>query len=319
MRRIATDALTELLGTFVLLLAVVSAESSGTRWAPLVGAAVLVLLVVLGSGRLGGHFNPAVSLAEAVRGRAGDSERLPGGPRLLTLLVRWTAQAAGGALGALLGHAIARHHPMSQALHGHALLRAGAGELVITFTLVWVVLDVLRRRMPSTSPRSAPRPHRTDEPAGGRVTPADAAIDDGGATRVSGESIRSAETGDDGPDEAGDTTRMVVMAVGLVATVLLLTVGRVSGMALNPAVVLGRGIARLTVWQGLWPWVLVELLAGLLAGLGVRLLDRRPTRGDAAGDADTVDRDAVDGHAIDRGLPGASAAGTDPAGTSRID
>lgn len=241
-RELARHVVIELSGCLVLVLGMVVAESTGTRWAPLVDAGLLALLVGVGNARLGAHLNPAVSLAQWVRGRLSP----------VGLLVRWVSQAGGAALGALAGHALVHRHPMAQALHGRPLLHTGAGELVLTFALVWVVLGVLAQR-----PAEHPMPEN--------------------------------------PMSEGRAHQLVT-TVALLAVVLMLTVGHLSGVALNPAMVLGRGIARLSVWHGQWPLVAVELAAGVAAGLGVRLLERRPERRRTTGPAADDSTEEPTGH-----------------------
>lgn len=139
-RRLAAEAL----GTGLLVAAVVGSGimadrlTADTALALLAntvatGAILVVLITVLGP-LSGAHFNPAVSLVFALR------RELP----LRDLLPYVLAQAAGGAAGALLAHAMFAL-PLVQA---STTVRSGAAqwlsEAVATFGLVLVILLGLR-------------------------------------------------------------------------------------------------------------------------------------------------------------------------------
>jgi aquaporin Z len=124
----------EFIGTFFLLLTISGAVLMGAPLAPVGIAAVLAAMVFAGGHISGAHYNPAVSLAVYVRGRLAARDLLP----------YLAAQLAGGTLGALLGRWVAASGPGAQALElsGRRLLAALAVELVFTFALAFVVLNV---------------------------------------------------------------------------------------------------------------------------------------------------------------------------------
>lgn len=145
-------ALAELIGTALLLAAVVGSGIMGERLAggnvalallanSLATGFALVALIVAFAGRSGAHFNPVVTLAFTAR--AGFSGRLVA-PYL-------AAQFAGALLGALAAHAMF-DLPLLQVSD---TVRTGLGqwwsEVVATFGLVFVVLSCDRHQ-----PWSAP-------------------------------------------------------------------------------------------------------------------------------------------------------------------
>jgi aquaporin Z len=124
---------TELLGTFVFLFTIAAAVLSASPLAPLAIGSVLMVMIYAGGHVSGGHYNPAVTLAALVRGRIG----------LPDAVAYWVVQIVGG----LLGMALARWviHPAqvsTMVLSGHLLGAAFVAELVFTFALCYVVLNV---------------------------------------------------------------------------------------------------------------------------------------------------------------------------------
>ena len=124
---------TELIGTFIFLFTIAAAVLSASPLAPLAIGSVLMVMIYAGGHISGGHYNPAVTLAALVRGRIG----------LLDAVSYWVVQIVGG----LLGMALARWviHPAAvttMALSGHLLAAAFVAELLFTFALCYVVLNV---------------------------------------------------------------------------------------------------------------------------------------------------------------------------------
>ena len=124
---------TELIGTFIFLFTIAAAVLSASSLAPLAIGSVLMVMIYAGGHISGGHYNPAVTLAALVRGRIG----------LRDAVGYWVAQIVGG----LLGMALARWviHPAqvtTLALSGHLLAAAFVAELLFTFALCYVVLNV---------------------------------------------------------------------------------------------------------------------------------------------------------------------------------
>lgn len=119
----------EFIGTFFLVFTVGMAVRSGAALAPLAIGSVLMVMIFAGGHISGGHFNPAVTLAVTVRGKAARSDFLP----------YWVAQFAAGAVAAILvsylfgGRATeAAFHPTTASL---------IVEFLFTFALAWVVLN----------------------------------------------------------------------------------------------------------------------------------------------------------------------------------
>jgi aquaporin Z len=124
--------LTEMIGTFFLVLSFGFAAVSGTSQAPLAIGSMLMVMVYMGGHVSGAHYNPAVTLALHARGKLDTSDVIPyilaqlAGAALASLLVLWVtgrtfAPAPGPGVGAL-----------------PALL----AELVLSFALVLVFLNV---------------------------------------------------------------------------------------------------------------------------------------------------------------------------------
>jgi len=123
----------ELIGTFLFLFTIAASVLSASTWAPLAIGTALMVMIYAGGHISGGHYNPAVTLAALVRGRIG----------LPDAIGYWLAQLAGG----LLAMALARWviHPAqvhTLTLSGHALSAAFIAELLFTFALCYVVLNV---------------------------------------------------------------------------------------------------------------------------------------------------------------------------------
>src|SRR5918999_5330101 len=69
--------LTELIGTFFLVLTIGLSVLGGTPMAPLAIGAVLMVMVYMGGHVSGGHYNPAVSLAVLLRGKLDAKDVVP--------------------------------------------------------------------------------------------------------------------------------------------------------------------------------------------------------------------------------------------------
>ena len=134
--RVGVRYAVEAIGTFFLVFTVGAAVASGNPLAPLAIGAVLMVMVYAGGHLSGGHYNPAVTLAVLVRGRI----------ELRDAAAYWLVQIGAGLLAALVVRDIldpvqlARHATMT--LSGHALLAAFVVEMLFTFALCYVVLNV---------------------------------------------------------------------------------------------------------------------------------------------------------------------------------
>lgn len=130
---VAAKYATEAIGTLVLVFTIGASVRGGDPLAPLGIGAALMAMVYAGGHVSGAHYNPAVTLAVLVRRRIGLHEAVG----------YWIAQIGGALLGAAIVAAIvAPGQAAPLALSGHAMLAAVAAELLFTFALCYVVLNV---------------------------------------------------------------------------------------------------------------------------------------------------------------------------------
>ena len=123
----------ELIGTFFLVFTVGASVRSGSTLAPLAIGVVLMVMIYAGGHISGGHYNPAVTTAALVRGRIGAGEAVG----------YWITQLVAGVLAALVVRAVvAPGQTATLTLSGHALGAAFVVELLFTFALCYVVLNV---------------------------------------------------------------------------------------------------------------------------------------------------------------------------------
>lgn len=125
------EYLTETIGTFFLVLTVCLTVLGNSPMAPLAIGASLMIMVYMGGHISGGHYNPAVSLAVALRGK------LP----MKQLLPYWGFQLVGAILAALVSRVV-----MNQTMHFYpspaaTVTEALLIEFVYTFALCIVVLQ----------------------------------------------------------------------------------------------------------------------------------------------------------------------------------
>jgi len=152
-RRLARRALAELLGTLLLVAAVVGSGIAAQRLSPsdtglellenavATGAALVAIILAVGPVS-GAHLNPVVSAVDA----------LFGGLRRVELAVYAAAQVAGGIAGAVVANAMFALAPVSVSVHrrdGGALFLS---EVVATFGLLLVVFGVVRARRFAVAP-----------------------------------------------------------------------------------------------------------------------------------------------------------------------
>jgi aquaporin Z len=127
----------ELIGTFFLVFTVGATVIAGSAFAPLAIGAVVMVMVYAGGHISGGHYNPAITLAALVRGRV----------ELRDAVGYWVAQLVGGLIAALaVGGVLHRAQAPAVTLSGHALVAALVVELLFTFALCYVVLNVATSR-----------------------------------------------------------------------------------------------------------------------------------------------------------------------------
>ncbi|MCW2677762.1 MAG: permease, glycerol uptake facilitator [Modestobacter sp.] len=123
----------ELIGTFLFVFTVATAASFSGTLAPLAIGAALMVMIYAGGHISGGHYNPAVTLGALVRGRIGAGDAV----------AYWVAQLVGAVLaGLLVRWVIFPTHDVAKTLSGHSLGAAFVVELLFTFALVYVVLNV---------------------------------------------------------------------------------------------------------------------------------------------------------------------------------
>ena len=106
---------------------------SGSVFTPLAAGATLMVMIYAGGHISGGHYNPAVTLAVLVRGRIGIPDAV----------AYWIAQVAGGVIAGALARAVVNPATVKTlTLSGHTEVAAAVVELLITFALCYVVLNV---------------------------------------------------------------------------------------------------------------------------------------------------------------------------------
>lgn len=119
----------EFIGTFFLVFTVGMSVRSGSPLAPLAIGSALMVMIFAGGHISGGHFNPAVTLAVTLRGKASPRDFLP----------YWIAQFAAGTVAALLVTSIFNGKPAAEA--SHDMVPSVIVEFLFTFALAWVVLN----------------------------------------------------------------------------------------------------------------------------------------------------------------------------------
>jgi aquaporin Z len=123
----------EFVGTFFLVFTVGASVRSGASLAPLAIGAALMVMVYAGGHISGGHYNPAVTVAALVRGRIGGADAI----------MYWMAQLVAGLVAAVVVRVTVTSSPAHPlAPQGHALVSALVVELLFTFALAYVVLNV---------------------------------------------------------------------------------------------------------------------------------------------------------------------------------
>lgn len=123
----------EFIGTFFLVTTVCGAVLSKADLAPLAIGAVLTAMVFAGGHISGAHYNPAVTVAVFLRGRLAARDVLP-------YMAAQILGATAAALVARLMFDVTRPSPLK--VSGHHLLAALLAELIVTFALAFVVLNV---------------------------------------------------------------------------------------------------------------------------------------------------------------------------------
>jgi aquaporin Z len=198
------------IGAFFLVFTVGASVYSGSSLAPLAIGSVLMVMVYAGGHVSGGHYNPAVTMAALVRGRIGTRDAVG----------YWIAQIVGGFIAAAIVRAVVTPAApvKTLTLSGYGLAAAVVVEILFTFALAYVVLNVA--------------------------------------------------TSKDHPDNS-----FYGLAIGFTVMVGAFAVGGISGGAFNPAVALAAAGMGILAWPTIWLYVVVELVAGAIAGLAFRALN----------------------------------------------
>jgi aquaporin Z len=205
----ARKYVTEFIGAFFLTFAVGVAALTGSVFVPLAAGATLMVMIYAGGHISGGHYNPAVTMAALVRRRIGISDAV----------AYWIVQVVGGIAAGALARAVVNPATVKTlTLSGHTEAAAAVVEVLITFALCYVVLNVATSK---------------DQPGNG----------------------------------------FFGLAIGFTVVAGAFAVGGISGGVFNPAVAFGGATAGLFGWSTIWVYILVELAAGVAAGLAFLALN----------------------------------------------
>jgi aquaporin Z len=131
-RSAVTKYAVEAIGTFFLVFTIGASLRSGSSLAPLAIGAALMVMIYAGGHLSGGHYNPAVTLAVLVRRRI----------ELRDAIGYWIAQVGAGLVAAAAVDAVRPGHVNPLTLSGFAVVAAFVAELLFTFALCYVVLNV---------------------------------------------------------------------------------------------------------------------------------------------------------------------------------
>lgn len=125
--------LTEAIGAFFLTFVVAACGLLGSVFTPLAAGAALMVMVYAGGHISGGHYNPAVTMAALWRGAIGIRDSA----------AYWVAQLAGGVIAGVVARAVINPATVrTLSLSGHGFIAAALVELLFTFALGYVVLNV---------------------------------------------------------------------------------------------------------------------------------------------------------------------------------
>ena len=199
----------ESIGAFFLTFVVAVSVLSHSVFTPLAAGATLMVMIYAGGHISGGHYNPAVTMGALVRGRIGIGDAIP----------YWIAQIVGGVVAGLIARAVVNPVRVSTlTLSGHAEVAASVVELLLTFALCYVMLNVATSK---------------DQPGNG----------------------------------------FFGLAIGFTVVAGAFAVGGISGGVFNPAVALGGATAGVFAWSTIWVYLVVQLGAGVAAGLAFLALN----------------------------------------------
>lgn len=131
MKELLKKCCVEFIGTFFLVLTVglTACGANATPMAPIAIGIVLAVMVYAGGHISGGHYNPAVSVAAAIRGALEWKDILP----------YWVAQLLGGTVGALT---VLHFTEVATPENTFCICCLMLFEFLFTFALCYVVLNV---------------------------------------------------------------------------------------------------------------------------------------------------------------------------------
>jgi aquaporin Z len=166
-------------------------------------------MIYAGGHISGGHYNPAVTVAALFRRRIGFRDAA----------AYVVAQVVAGIVAGLIARAVVNPGTArTLTLSGHTEAATAEVELLVTFALCYVVLNVATSK---------------DQPGNG----------------------------------------FYGLAIGFTVAAGAFAVGGISGGVFNPAVALGGATAGLFGWSTIWVYLVVQLAAGLAAGLAFLALN----------------------------------------------
>ena len=122
---------TEMIGTFFLVLTIGLTVVGATPFAPLAIGLSLMIMVYMGGHVSGGHYNPAVTLAVMLRGKLPGSQVVP----------YWLSQIVGALLAAFVVKAVTGQTFAPAPGAGVSMMSALLVEALFTFALCLVVLQ----------------------------------------------------------------------------------------------------------------------------------------------------------------------------------
>jgi len=124
--------LTEFFGTFFLVLTIGLAVVAGTPFGAVAVGAALTVMVYMGGHVSGAHYNPAVTLAVWMRGKLPPAQVVP----------YWLSQIVGALSAAFVVYLLTGHTFAPDPAPGATSLQALGAEIIFTFALALVVLNV---------------------------------------------------------------------------------------------------------------------------------------------------------------------------------
>ena len=123
----------EAIGSFFLTFAVAVSVLTHSAFTPLAAGATLMVMVYAGGHISGGHYNPAVTMAALVRRRIGIGDAV----------AYWITQVIAGVVAGVVARALVNPPAVKTlALSGHTEAAAAVVDVLITFALCYVVLNV---------------------------------------------------------------------------------------------------------------------------------------------------------------------------------